>query len=348
MNYYVNFKGNVRLTRIMMNGYRKHGYPGSGLWCDIQHLLTKNLLERELPIVQVIVDTWRESQSERNVAFKQCLLRTTFEGYPLIERATTLEMSREMRQCLIEAGFTHEGTSNLYSPIIIVIDHRKWAFEDVKLLIRKGHDVNKSYGSQHLPFQEALAYHRYDIAKLFLLGGAKPMLTISSFFCTLTHTQFRVETVYWLITFNILQSAALGEYRILLFLLKNYTSAKRDYYFNDYRNLILLILDKIAIFCNKCRRTLLDNQHDGGILLKIHAIMYEPDSLMNICRKRLHRHYTCHLHRFINILLDEAFPKSITDYLQCKDMLLKYFRAEDIEALDNSLAGITLKDCTFS
>jgi hypothetical protein len=68
---------------------------------------------------------------------------------------------------------------------------------------------------------------------------------------------------------------------------------------------------------------------------------------MNICRKRLHRHYRCHFRRFIDILIDEAFPKSITDYLQYKDLLLKYFRAEDIEALYNRL-GISAKNCTFS
>jgi len=54
---------------------------------------------------------------------------------------------------------------------------------------------------------------------------------------------------------------------------------------------------------------------------------------MNICRKRLHRHYIFHFNRFIDILLDEAFHKFITDYLQCKDLLLKYFSAEVIEAL---------------
>ena len=58
---------------------------------------------------------------------------------------------------------------------------------------------------------------------------------------------------------------------------------------------------------------------------------------MNICRKRLHRHYRCHFRRFIDILIDEAFPKSITDYLQCKDLLLKYFRTDNIAALDNRL-----------
>jgi hypothetical protein len=52
-------------------------------------------------------------------------------------------------------------------------------------------------------------------------------------------------------------------------------------------------------------------------------------------------YYRCHFHRFIGILIDEAFPKSITDYIQCKDLLLKYFRAEDIETLDNRLAGIS-------
>ena len=47
--------------------------------------------------------------------------------------------------------------------------------------------------------------------------------------------------------------------------------------------------------------------------------------------------YRCHFHRFIDILIEEAFLKSIADYLQCKDLLLKYFRADDIEALDNRL-----------
>ena len=107
------------------------------------------------------------------------------------------------------------------------------------------------------------------------------------------------------------------------------------------------MLDKVDIFCNEDRKALLDYHNDKSgpseILEKIHTIVYEPGSLMNICRKRLHRHYRCHFRRFIDILIDEAFPKSITDYLQCKNLLLMYFRAEDIEALDNRL-GISAKN----
>jgi hypothetical protein len=59
---------------------------------------------RELPIVQAIADTRRESNSEINVKFEQSLLKTTFNSYPLINWATELKMSTEMRQFLIEAG----------------------------------------------------------------------------------------------------------------------------------------------------------------------------------------------------------------------------------------------------
>ena len=121
----------------------------------------------------------------------------------------------------------------------------------------------------------------------------------------------------------------------------------------SYKDIILLnFIDKIYIFCYEDRKALLNYQKDKSLphekLEIIHTILHEPDSLMNICRKRLHSHYICQFHRFRDIRTDEAFPKCITDYLQCKDLLLKYFRAEDIEALDNSLAGISLKKCTFS
>ena len=49
-----------------------------------QDLLAKKVLDRELPIVQAIVDTSRESNSEINVKFERSLLKTNFNGYPLI------------------------------------------------------------------------------------------------------------------------------------------------------------------------------------------------------------------------------------------------------------------------
>jgi len=160
----------------MMNAYRKQGCPLNLLWYKFPRLLKKQVLNRELPIVQAIVDTRRESNSEINVEFEQCLLRTTFNGYPLIKLATDLEMSTEMRQFLIEAGFTPEDTSKISegpaSIISLVIDDRKWAFEDVKLLIRKGHDVNKCNRYGPFPFHVALKWQRYDIAKLLLLNGS--------------------------------------------------------------------------------------------------------------------------------------------------------------------------------
>jgi len=161
---------------------------------------------------------------------------------------------------------------------------------------------------------------------------------------------FQSRKLYLLITYNSVQSLAVGEESILRYLIKYAPSSHR--YLLDYKDIILLILDKINLFRYEDRKVLCDYQNDESlpneILEKIHTILYEPDSLMNICRKRLHRHYRCQFHRFICILIDEAFPKSITDYLQCKDLLLKYYRAEDIEALDNSLAGISLKKCTSS
>ena len=112
-----------------------------------------------------------------------------------------------------------------------------------------------------------------------------------------------------------------------------------------YKDIILLILDKIDIFCYEDRKALFEYKNyislPNEILEKIHTILYEPDSLMNICRKRLHRHYSTYFHRFVDILIDEAFLKSIIDYLQYKDLLLKYFRAVDIKDLDSSLAGIS-------
>jgi len=344
----------------MMNAFRKQGCHVNVDLCNIPSLLAKKVLEREFPIVQAIVDTSRESKSERNVAFEQGLLKTTFNGYPLIQWATELEMSTEMRQFLTEAGFTHEGTSKISEgPVSIfnlVIDDRKWAFEDVKYLIRKGHDVNKcdqnspNFGRcGQLPFHVALRSGRYGIAKLLLLNGAQPLPTNRGNFGYFIYEHFRVETLYLLITYNSLLSVAVEGETLLRHLL-NYTSSSNPYM--HYKDIILLILDKIDIFCYEDRKAIFDYENDKSspneILEKIHTILYEPDNLMNICRKRLHRHYRTHFHRFINILVDEAFPKSITDYLQCKDMLLKYFRAEDIEDLDNNLAGISLKNCTFS
>jgi hypothetical protein len=105
------------------------------------------VLDRELPIVQaIVVDRRRELKWQINVEFEQGLLRTTFYGYLLLKWTTDLEMCTEMKQFLIESRFTPEGTSKIYegsaSIIRLVIDDRKWAFEDVKLLICKGHDVN--------------------------------------------------------------------------------------------------------------------------------------------------------------------------------------------------------------
>jgi len=359
MNYYVNFKGDVRLTKIMMNGFRKQGCPIGFYENDIAGLLAKNVLERELPMVQAIVDTGRQSTSKYNVEFEQNLLRTTFKGYPLIKWATELEMSTEMRQCLIQAGFTPEGTSKISEgrwPIIsLVIDDRKWAVEDVKSLIRKGYDVNKSdqkcsdsnlfYQS---PFYIALKSKRYDIAKLLLLNGAQPLLKNTDSLKYQLRSFANVETLYVLITCNSFLSVAVEGETLLRYLLKcNWMCLPYL-----YENIILLILDKIDMFCYEDRKALLDYQYDKSlpneILEKIHTTLYETDSLMNICRKRLHRHYKCHFHSFIDILLDEAFPKSIIDYLQSKELLLKYFRAEDIEALDNSLSGISLTNCISS
>jgi hypothetical protein len=317
----------------MMNAYRKQGYTECSN--TIQNLLAKKVLDRELPIVQAIVDTRRKSKSERNVIFELSLLKTTFNGYPLIQWTTELGMSTEMRQFLIEAGFTPGVTSKISegpaSIISLVIDDRKWAFEDVKFLIRKGHDLNK-YDPNSLsfnrhrrsPFFVAVESHRYDIAKFLLLNGAQPLQT-STVYLYYYSTE---ETLYLLITCNSFLSVPLDEETYSFIFYKST---------HNYKNSILLILDKIDIFCYEERKALLYyrycNNKSGPkeILEKIHTMLHEPDSLMNICRKRLHRHYRCHFHRFIHILIDEAIPKFITDYLQCKDLLLKYFNAEDIE-----------------
>jgi len=221
----------------MMNAYRKRGCPAITFENTIQDLLAEKVLERELPILQAIVDTRRESNSEINVEFEQRLLRTTFHGYPLIKWATELEMSTEMRQFLIEAGFTHEGTSKISegpeSIISLVINNRKWAFEDVKCLIRKGHDVNKCDRWGELPFHVALGWQRYDIAKLLLLNGAQPLPTNPGHLSYFIYQHFRVETLYLLITYNSLQSVAVGDKTILWHFLKYNSSAQR--YLPDYK-----------------------------------------------------------------------------------------------------------------
>jgi len=192
-----------------------------------------------------------------------------------------------------------------------------------------------------LQFQVALRSYRYDIAKLLLLNGAQPLPTNPDYLSYFIH--FRGEPIYLLITCNSLLSVAVEGETILRHLLKYRSSFHR--YVLDYNNIILLILDKIDIFCYEDRKALFDYKNDKSlpnkILEKIHTILYGPDSLMNICRKRLHRHYRCHFHRFIDILIEEAFPKSITDYLQCTDLLLKYLCPYLIEYLDKSLAGIS-------
>jgi hypothetical protein len=188
-----------KLSSDLMRFLCKTSHKGSCAWpcltwyteCSntIQDLLAKKVLDRELPIVQAIVDTRRKSKSERNVIFELSLFKTTFNGYPLIQWTTELEMSTEMRQFLIEAGFTPGVTSKISegpaSIISLVIDDRKWAFEDVKFLIRKGHDLNK-YDQNSLsfnrhrrsPFFVAVESHRYDIAKFLLRAFSISLLPI--------------------------------------------------------------------------------------------------------------------------------------------------------------------------
>jgi hypothetical protein len=64
------------LLRIMMNAFRKRGYNINADWYNIPHILARKVLERELPIVQAIVGTGRESKSERK-AFQQGILNAT-------------------------------------------------------------------------------------------------------------------------------------------------------------------------------------------------------------------------------------------------------------------------------
>jgi len=221
----------------MMNAYRKQRCPLIPLWYKIQGLLAQKVLDRELPIVQAIVDTRRESKSEINVAFEQCILRTNFNGFPLIKRATELEMSTEMRQFLIEAGFKPEGTSKLseepVSIISLVIDDRKWAFEDVKCLIRKGHDVNKCDRWSQLPFHVALGWQRSDIVKLLRLNGAQPLPTNPDNLSYSMHKYFRVETLYLLIICNSLLSVIVRGKSLLRHLLKYKRSSNPDMHYKD-------------------------------------------------------------------------------------------------------------------
>ena len=149
-------------------------------------------------------------------------MRTTCYGYLLLELTRELEMCTEMRQFLIESHFTPEGTSKLCEgyafTICFIIDNRKWAFEDVKLLICKGHDVNCSdFGP---PFYVALRRHRYDIAKLLLLNGAKPLPTNPNYLHYFIY--FRREAFYLLITCNSLLSVAVEGETLLRYVLNRY------------------------------------------------------------------------------------------------------------------------------
>ena len=215
-----------------MNAFRKQGSPRDALWHKIKELLAKKVLDRELSIVQAIVDTRRESNSEINVEFEKYLLRTDFMDFLLLTWAAELEINTEMRQFLIDAVFTTEGTSKISeetAPFIsLVIDDRKWAFEDVKCLIRKGHDVNKCDQNSsdfarwgQLPFHVALRSYRYDIAKLLLLNGAQYLPTNTLRFSYVIHEYFRVGTLYLLITCNSLLSVAVGGETILRHILKS-------------------------------------------------------------------------------------------------------------------------------
>jgi hypothetical protein len=335
----------------MLNAFRKQRYPQP--WNTILDLFVKKVLERELPIVQAIFDTLREPNTLIYGKFQRSLFNMTFKGYPLMKWVIELQgMTTEMGKYLLKTGFRHLSYSKIHegpvSMISLVIDDRKWAFEDVKCLIRQGHDVNKYDQKSSMfnecrksPFHVALIRDRFDIAKLLLLNGAQPLPTDPDNLEGHIQKHFREETFYLLITCNTFLSIAVEGETLLRFLLKYRIS---EYpYFHDYTKMILLILDKIDIFCCEDRNALLVYQHDKSlpneILEKIYTILYEPDSLMNICRKRLHRHYRWHFNRFIDILIDEALPKSMTDYLQCRDLLLKYFH--HIEYLDNRLGGIS-------
>jgi hypothetical protein len=113
--------------------------------------------------------------------------------------------------------FTPGGTSKISegpaSIISLVIDDRRWAFEDVKFLIRKGHDVNKydqnnssSNRCRGSPFYVALRSHRYDIAKLLLLNGAKPLPTNPNYLHYFIY--FRREAFYLYIASSLVNSSS--------------------------------------------------------------------------------------------------------------------------------------------
>ena len=340
----------------MLNAFRKQGCPKP--WHTILGLFTKKVFDREFPIVQAIVDTFREPNTLIYGKFQRRLFNTTFKGYPLIKWVIELEgLTTELRTYLLKAGFKRPSYSKIHegpvSIISLVIDDRKWAFEDVKCLIRQGHDVNK-YDQDSSMFNEcrksplhvALLRDRYDIAKLLLLNGAQPLPMDPENLQSHIQDHFREETFYLLITCNTVLSIAVEGETLLRYLLKYRISEYS--YVHDCTKMILLILDKIDIFCYEDRNALLVYQHEKSlpseILEKIYTILHEPDSLMNICRKRLHRHYRWDFNRFIDILIDKALPKSITDYIQCRDLLLKYFHR--IEYLDNRFA-VYLKNFPF-
>jgi hypothetical protein len=111
------------------------------------------------------------------------------------------------------------------SIISLVIDDRKWAFEDVKCLIRKGYDVNKydqnsSEFDRYRPFHVALRRYRYDMTKLLLLNGAQPLPAYPNNLKYHNHQHFREETFYLLITCNSLLSVVVEGETPLRYLLK--------------------------------------------------------------------------------------------------------------------------------
>lgn len=212
----------------MLNAFLKQGCPQP--WNTILGLFATKVLERELPIVQAIVDTVREPNTLIYGKFQRSFFNTTFKGYPIIKWVIELETT-EMREYLLKAGFKRLSYSKIHkgpvSIISLVIDDRKWAFEDVKYLIRQGHDVNK-YDQKSSrfnecrksPFHVALLRDRYDIAKLLLLNGAQPLPTDPDNLKSHMQDHFREETFYLLITCNSLLSVVVEGETPLRYLLK--------------------------------------------------------------------------------------------------------------------------------
>jgi len=107
----------------------------------------------------------------------------------------------------------------------------------------------------------------------------------------------------------------------------------------SWERLVLILLDKIDVFCgvDNCalRRYISEQTAHAGIVEKINTILFEPRQLKEICRHRIHQHFSVKVQRYINVVKSRGIPSSIVDFLQYRD-LLKSFDDEDIKDFEEN------------